>query len=265
MGSITRFSPVFLLGKAHCGSTLLLRMLGRHFSVLAVGELMRVRDALERESPCTCGEPLPGCPFWSRFLPWMEALRYDWRAFRPELYRRIGEHAGRTIVLDNSKTLAWRMRWCADQRTGYVFMLRDSRGILAAAVREGRSGKDFERVLSRHAKWIKRLGRLAERCRERTHVLLYEDLCEDPEREIRRLCRFLGVEFEPATLRPARETLHLVGASGSAWQQGSSDVRLDERWRDELEPGIRAAVERVMRQVPILRERYLEREAVPIA
>lgn len=33
------------------------------------------------------------------------------------------------------------------------------------------------------------------------HTLRYEDLVADPEGELRRLCAFLGLEFEPAMLR----------------------------------------------------------------
>ncbi len=253
------FSPVFLLGKAHCGSTLLLRLLGKHADVLAVGELMRVGESLERGSPCSCGAPLPECPFWKRYLSWLAELDHDWRRFRPGLYRRIGADAGRAVVLDDSKTLAWRVRRAADERTGYVFMLRDSRGILAAALRAGRA-VDFARILRRHEKWTKRLARLAERRAERTRVLFYEDLCADPEREIRGLSTFLGLPFDPATLEPAREALHLVGASGSSWQKGSSEIRLDERWREELSADRRAEIERVMARIPLLCARYLAAE-----
>jgi hypothetical protein len=255
-----RFSPVFLLGKAHCGSTLLLRLLGKHPDVLAVGELMRVSESLERGSPCTCGALLAACPFWMRYLPWLAELGNDGLRFGPELYRRIGADAGRAVVLDDSKTLAWRARRRADARTGYVFMLRDSRGVLAAALRAGREA-DFPEILRRHEKWMKRLARLAARRAERTHVLSYEDLCADPERELSRVSAFLGIPFDPLTLTPAREALHLVGASGSSWQKGAGGIRLDERWREELFPEHRAAIERVMARVPILRARYLPAEA----
>jgi hypothetical protein len=251
------FSPVFLLGKAHCGSTLLLRLLGQHPAVLAVGELMRVSESLERGSPCTCGVALAACPFWQRYLPWLAELGNDGSRFGPELYRRIGADAGRVVVLDDSKTLAWRARRRADERTGYIFMLRDSRGVLAAALRAGRA-QDFPAILRRHEKWMKRLARLAERRAERTIVLAYEDLCTAPERELRRLSDFLGLSFDPLTLSPARESLHLVGASGSAWQKGASEIRLDERWRRELPPERQAEIERVMARIPILRARYLD-------
>lgn len=70
-------------------------------------------------------------------------------------------------------------------------------------------------------------------------VVTYEDLMRDPEATARRLCDFLGVEFEPEMLYPDR---HFDRSTGGDWSGYSSfqakvagyDPQRIDRWRDKL-------------------------------
>ena len=101
----------------------------------------------------------------------------------------------------------------------------------------------------------------------------YESLVARPEQELRRLCAFLGEEFDPAMLAPS-EVRHVV-PEGKAWHGnlaasvGTSRV---EAWREGLAPGDLGLVETVLhrgmrrwdhapsgagiRPGPVLRARY---------
>jgi hypothetical protein len=168
----------------------------------------------------------------------------DWRRFGMTTYRELARGAGRRVAFDVSKTLVWRRaRWWRDRGEGYVFLVRDSRGILASALRQERA---LPHQLKKHVKWMQRLWAYAQRRGERAIVIHYEDLCREPERELRRLCTFLGLDFAPEMLRPADGVHHLVHASSSGYLKGSNDVRLDERWRRELPPATLAEIEDAM-------------------
>lgn len=251
---VPRFPVVFVLGVAHCGSTLLGGLLGQHPQVLCVGELMRMDEAVAARLPCTCGVPVDECAFWSARLAALRAeTGLDYRRFGVDTYRRLAEACGKAVAVDLSKTRVWRRtRWWRNRGEGYIFLVRDSRGVLASAVREH---KGFDRLLPRHLKWMRRLSRFAARKGERALTVYYEDLCRAPEPELRRVCTFLGVEFAPALLRPAVGVQHLVHASASRYSQTASEIRLDERWRQELSADQIARTEAGMRRVPVFRER----------
>jgi hypothetical protein len=255
MAETPRFPVVYLLGVAHCGSTLLGRLLDMHSRVLCTGELMRTDLALEADLPCGCGARLSECAFWKDRLPLIrDETRLDPRRFTPQVYERIARSAGREVAFDLSKTRVWRAarRW-KDRGEGYVFLVRDSRGVLASAARVG---KDLGRPLAKHKKWMRRLQRFVDKRPERSLVVHYEDLCRAPEAELRRLCAFLGLDFEPAMLRPADRVHHFVHSSASGYLEASNEIRLDERWRAELTPSQLAAIEAEMSRIDAFRDRF---------
>lgn len=255
-----RFPLVFVVGVAHCGSTLLGRLLDMHSKVLCVGELMRTDLALESDLPCGCGAPLGECPFWRPRLPWIEeATGHDYTRFDVRLYERIAASAGAEVAVDLSKTRVWRLtrRW-RDRGEGYILLVRDSRGVLASAARVG---KDLTHPLKKHVKWMKRLERFARARGDRALVVHYEDLCVDPEAELRRVCDFMGIAFEPAMLRPADQVHHFVHSSASGYLKASNEIHLDERWRHELPREALAAIERAMERLEVFRGRSLAARA----
>ena len=244
-----RFSVVFVVGVAHCGSTLLGRLLDMHTRVLCVGEILRTDLALETELPCGCGAKIPDCPFWKPRLASLEReTGFDPERFRADTFRRLARENGKDVVVDLSKTRAWRLakRW-RDADVGFVFLIRDSRGVMASTAR---AGKDIRHPLGRHKKWMKRYLRFARGRGKRCLTVHYEDLCAAPRAELERICAFLGLEFEPGMLRPAEKDHHFVHSSVSGYLKASNEIRRDERWREELSVDAIREVERVMRKLP---------------
>lgn len=246
---------VFVLGVAHCGSTLLGRMLDTHPRMFCVGEMARIDRCLEQNLPCRCGEPLTLCPFWSRFLPAIQADGTNFRRFSYSLYSRIRELSGKDIIVDISKTRIYRMtRWWRDKGEKYIFLIRDPRGVLASAVR---SGKNLESPLRKNKKWTSRLNRFAEQKGNRALRVYYEDLTTRPEAELRRICGFLGADFAPEMLRPADKIHHFVSGSASDYLQDSNEIRVDERWRTALTAEQIRRIEEMMSGVDLFSSRYL--------
>jgi len=81
-----------------------------------------------------------------------------------------------------------------------------------------------------------RISRQRVEADPRAMTLRYEDLVTEPERELRRICRFLGEDYEPGML-DARGTAAKVAAAHEWWKEGVSGPLNSSsvgRWRREM-------------------------------
>src|SRR5579872_546318 len=67
---------------------------------------------------------------------------------------------------------------------------------------------------------------------ERWIFLRYEDLCAEPEAELRRVLKFLGVDADAPILDYRSAPHHIIG--NRMRLRDSSKIRLDTSWREEL-------------------------------
>lgn len=255
-----RFRQVFVMGVPHCGSTLLGKMFNCHPMISCVGEMALIGEDIRAGKPCGCGKPVTECRFWNPLLPLVDpAGRYDYRAFSPTTYERLSRHLGTEVIADISKPLVWRMLrrpfspW-RKAMAGYVLLVRDSRGVLNSAMRKGR---DLDYLLDKHRKWMNRLIKQSTSLADRSILIHYEDLCAKPELAARRLCEWIGIPYSANMLHPNDAEHHFIHSSVSEYSTKREDIRLDERWRSQLDSAARTRIEAVMREIPLLRDRYL--------
>lgn len=224
---------------------------------------MRIREAIEKKTPCSCGEKIPDCAFWKRYLPLIEkANDFRYKRFNPEFYEMLRRAADSDVLVDLSKNKVLRamngmlsaQQW-KSENAGYVLLLRDPRGVGASLLR--RSDKGLDRFLSRYEKWMKRYRKFAETRKDRVLVVRYEDLCMTPEREMKRICRFMGMDFETGMLRPADNTHHFIHSSTSGYMKNTNALKIDERWRRELRTEDVERIEAVIKKMDTLRQAYL--------
>ena len=97
-----------------------------------------------------------------------------------------------------------------------------------------RRGRNVPRLLRKHKKWMNRYWRYVKRKKENGLIVRYEDFCRQPESELRRICTFLGLDFEPAMLLPAEQEHHFIHSSMSPYLKNSNEIRVDERWRKDM-------------------------------
>lgn len=260
MDSTPRFPVVVVGGVGHSGSTLLGSLLNAHPQVTCVGEMTRIASAIEKKRACGCGTLIEECDFWSPLLPRLTGKgEYDWREMTPEVYEAVRARAGTPVLVDLSKTIAWRMAkprrspW-RSAPVGYIWLVRDSRGVMASAHRQGKKVSDR---LARHLKWIERWTKFMPPRGEQGITVFYEEICADPRRELQRICAWMGVEFDEAIFRPGDHSQHFVHSNPFDYLGRGNEIRLDERWRDELPADVRGEIEACMRRSSFLRARYL--------
>lgn len=172
-----------------------------------------------------------GLPGLSRFTKVFERAMKNNLA----LYDVVREVSGADIVVDSTKHYmkAIGLYRSASENTRIILLTRDGRGVFYSNVK-----RNFGRKRSL-ASWLNHFSRalpLFARQLPATAVMqvCYEELCRDPVATIQSVCKFIGIDFEPAMLDFASHTHHIANGNDMRFIS-SSEIRCDERWRDELQ------------------------------
>jgi len=248
--------PVFLVGCARSGTTLLAELLGIHPRIARWSEANRVWDPgwYPWRPGRTDRLPLELDPqafvdaWWRENAGRLDEIRATFGA-----YRWLG---GDDLLLNKSPIHAHRLSHLAQAFPGarFVHLVRDGRAVVHSHGRkllaQGKlrewPAEARERLLARHedlylllARFWTRSLETASGCARRLRLtedgrwreLRYEDLCADGAETLAGLHAFLGVEPRP-------------GDAG--WIEIRSQNR---KWRDAFEPGLLARIEEEMHPV----------------
>ena len=245
----------YILGAGHCGSTLLNLLLNGHSQAIGLSEMHYVQ-----KYACQNGgaeNPLDE-PFWDQVRAcWEGAVGQSfenihtaspsWRELRTlssndiekfgrdnaHLARCVGEVAQASLVVDASKK--WQrlalLQKAENIDLRVLYLVRDGRAVLNSYVRKfGRFSIGFRRWLAPSLTAFRLRRRMVP---EHWLRVRYEDLATDPEAQLRKICRFLSVAYEPQMLSFRSHSDH--GVRGNRMRGRSNEtIRLDERWRQEL-------------------------------
>ncbi|SEG90898.1 Sulfotransferase family protein [Thermomonospora echinospora] len=182
-------SPVFVLSCQRSGSTLLRVLLNSHSRIRAPHEL-HLKTIQVRLTASFAPDIMGELGLDQREL---EHLLWD-RILHHELHR-----SGKSVIVEKtpSNSYNWRRIQRAWPQARFVFLLRNPATIVGSVMnrRGGAVREDVVAEVLKHAEGV-------ESAREHVPGLTvrYEDLTADPERETRRLCEFLEVEWEPGML-----------------------------------------------------------------
>lgn len=182
-------SPVFVISTQRSGSTLLRVLLNSHSRIRAPHELHL--DSLRVELSADYVDGVMDELGLARQT--LEHLLWD-RVLDHELHR-----SGKKVIVDKtpSNALIWRRISTAWPNARYLFLLRHPGSVMESMLARH---SDFtrERAVDDVATQIAAVDE-ARRCLDGL-TLSYEDLTAEPERETRRICDYLGVDWEPQML-----------------------------------------------------------------
>lgn len=143
--------------------------------------------------------------------------------------------SGARFVVDSSKSPA-RLKLLYMRRPEHVRIIqlvRDGRAVSASAMRR----QDLSASTAAR-RWKRDNRNLAVMLRSvPQHVKLsvrYESVCENPGAELRRVCDFLGLQFEPEMLNLWTRPVHNIPGNPMLFNRAQQSIRKDERWRREL-------------------------------
>ncbi|MBA2946581.1 sulfotransferase family protein [Streptomyces himalayensis] len=182
-------SPVFLLSPVRSGSTLLRVLLNSHSRIRAPHEMhlrtLHVRE--DRDFTVTA----------------MRALGLNREELEHMLWDRVLSHelerSGKDLIVDKTpaNTLMWPRLRRAWPEARYIFLIRHPAAVVESLTAR-RQEPDLDEIHAEVQRYAERLEQAQEALDGVT--VAYEDLTADPERETRRICTYLGIEWEEAML-----------------------------------------------------------------
>jgi hypothetical protein len=249
---------LFIVGCARSGTTLVHRIVDAHPEIAITPEMHWITRQFESRNGLVTPELVSELSGHKRFTQFEipreefegllgsgEALPYP--TFLRRVFGLYGKIKNKPLV--GNKTPAYvrsiptfHALW-PDAK--FVHIIRDGRDVCISIL----NWKKAERIVGRYASWEEDPVSTAARwwaskvrkAREDGaalgpgpyHETLYEDLVEDPERECKRLCEFLGVPYDDAMIRfhEGRERVKPGRSAKSAWLRVTSGLR---DWRTQM-------------------------------
>lgn len=213
-------APFFIVGSGRSGSTLLRLMLCSHTRLAIPPETWYLIPLLERfdtQRSLTAAEVESAAEIITQHYRWPDQ-KLDAQDFRrglsrltaPQLrdvveviYRRHMEAEGKARWGDKTpiyiEIVPQLARMFPESR--FIHLVRDGRDVAKSHQAAGWNGPwlhDNTREWTRALECYRRLA--GSQLRERILQVRYEELVLDPEAVLRRICRFIGEEFEPGML-----------------------------------------------------------------
>jgi len=240
----------FILGDGYSGSTLLDLILGSHSRMMSLGEIdAESFDAfLDQNQLCTCLFKSQECHFWSRVLDRLRELtgeesfrlggtRENWDKVTRntvDLLQAVKNVSSSEILIDSSKLFqrAYSLDKSGLIQPKVIHLVRDGRGVGYSYLKRGGS---FQQAVFH---WKKKNAEVrdwlvGERPPDNI-TIRYEDLCGQPVDVIRRICKFLDVDWEPQMMRFGQKVHHNVRGNTMRFLIKNSLIELDEDWKEKL-------------------------------
>ena len=249
---------LFILGCARSGTTLLRRIVDAHPEIAITPEMHWITRHFKSRNGSVVPELVSELTGHKRFAQFEipreefegllgsgEALPYP--TFLNRVFDLYGKIKNKPLV--GNKTSGYVRRiptfhalW---PEARFVHIVRDGRDVCLSVL----NWKKAERTAGRYASWEEDpvsttalwWERKVRRAREDGaalgpglyHEMLYEELVDDPERECKRLCEFLGVPYDDAMIRfhEGRERVEPGRGAKSAWLRVTSGLR---DWRTQM-------------------------------
>ena len=204
----------FVVGHGRSGTTLLRLMLDAHPALVIPPETQFLPQLIEvskqpgATSDTVC-DVLVGHRRWLDFGIDAEEIRASWAALEPFdlteavriFYRSYAERHGKARWGDKSPGYGWNMRPIDHllPEARFVHLIRDGRDVTLSLLAKSEDPPP-PRKQARH--WTKRVEQTRRHGGQVRHYMevRYEDLLRDSEAELRRVCDFIRLDFDPAML-----------------------------------------------------------------
>jgi len=243
---------LFLIGPPRSGSTLLARMLGAHSEIHAPAEphlitplaYLGFYDKVDEAAydpiitQAAAAELVSALPRGEQ--DYLDALR----GFTDGLYTRLLAPSGRRWLLDKTPAYALVLDFLARlyPKAQYVVLTRHPMAIWCSYVDsffdgDARFAHDHNPLLERYVPAIARF--LREAPVPSCHVR-YEELVQDPARQLQRICAHVGVAFEPGMVNYGEReggttpTARGLGDPMTVGREVRPTTRSLERWVEDL-------------------------------
>lgn len=150
------------------------------------------------------------------------------------VYDIIRDILTKDIVVDTSKDYlkAINLYKKKPQNVRIILLTRDGRGVFYSGLKRNYPVKDSINVWKRY---YKRCLPLFKKFISPYHILQikYEDLANNPSENLKKICNFLGIQFEENMLNFTSFVHHVANGNDMRFNK-SSVIRLDLSWKQKL-------------------------------
>jgi hypothetical protein len=174
------------------------------------------------------------------------AISPAWHAHLREIHLRnaalvntLQEITAAKVVIDSSK-IALHLRYLlksTDLNIKIIRLVRDGRAVVTSMLGHGWDRGSREQTINEAALTWRRAYESTERvlaglpASQWIHVV-YEELCANPEKVLRQIYQFIGLDHDDIVLNFRARQLHILG--NDMRLKSTSEIRVDERWRTKL-------------------------------
>ena len=262
-----RDNAVFIVGPPRSGTSMLRGLFDGHPELVVFPNEMKF-FRLVSNNPICAETFLDKSDFKLFFSVEEEKYRHDYDKIRNHLQRRLDESQSyRDVMLavieayalvepgDGQSKIAWVEKTPANTRylpllnnwfpstAKFIALTRDPRNVFNSQRRKHPQRtaevfcRDFAEIMLKIRIAKRHLG-------EQMTIIRYEDIIEDPERIMRELAQFLGVQFSPCMLRAS---LAGVEGFGSDWVPSSIESRSKDKRNYNVSDAEERAIESLLR------------------
>lgn len=213
-GPVAEPTPIFIVGMPRAGSTLLERIVGRHSDVEALGELPILPHLVERLRKKRPAETIGAI-----------AASLNGKAsdqFALAYLERAAERRRDTVSWFTDKLhMNWRHLPFALRAMPQAIVIDIRRSALDCCwsnyktlfARGHPAASDLGNIAAFYRDYVRLTDHLAAIAPDRVYQLEFEQLVDDPERIVRDLCTFIGIDFDPEMLNFHRSSTPVATAS----------------------------------------------------
>lgn len=255
------YTIAYIHGAGHCGSTLLNLMLNAHPQAIGLSELENVHNTFMDRADVPEIKKLRESDFWQTTLSDFEhrfgspllcnnnrIKLSDWSGYfglksqalthiqnvNRALFDSIAARSGATVICDASKfLLRLHMLIDAGLPVKVIHLHRDGRGVMHSYLRKGYSVENsFHRWSNAEVGYL-----LLSHWLPKTdaHYCCYENLATQPERELKRICSFLRLKYEPEMLTDFNKETHFGIGGNRMLSSKNLSIRMDVEWKRQLD------------------------------
>jgi len=249
---------IFIMGAAHCGSTLLDLILGSHSKAFSLGELHYIGNHLDKTDnnyARICGVCVDRCSFWNdRVAPRILTQQFSHKnrlrrliskvnLYRFNFYEYLMQITNADILIDSSKGPEWIRQqlkpfylWSHIEPI-LIYLCRDGRAVCNSLLRKYPE-RGMEYIAQAWKRDIEERNRYFTDFKKRKLKIHYKDLASNPASVVRDICDKISLPYEAEMLEYWRHEHHPVdggnlGTRSLIFQyRENSDPKFSNHWSE---------------------------------
>ncbi|NPA68765.1 MAG: sulfotransferase [Chlorobi bacterium] len=208
---------IYIAGLGHSGSTILDMALGCHPEIVGLGEIYAVfnkknQKALFEESTCSCGKKGVDCDFWKNLRKISSSDKTVEEKYRLLIDVFNEKYGNEMILLDSSKNSYPYLQFLnKEYDLRVIYLTRDYRSWVYS--RFTRTRKPMLFFIFRWYFENKKLLYMLKKYGVKINYIGYEELAMYPELILKKICKFIDVDFSKDLLFPDNTKSHIINGN----------------------------------------------------